>query len=217
MTFKIKLNSFSNGLSSLSWLGSCLIYECACPWIFSFFCCIPVILPSFTYWKEGESVSHLVMSDFLQPHGLWPTRLLCPWDSPGRNTWVGCHAILQGIFLTKGSNLYLLCLLHWQADALPLHHHSSEGQLLVSRQTTETAGPTCWKPRCSLFRCRFVGLLSCHYKQRPGRSRGQTHGIILWSGQNAPSSEKLAESLKTSSALPRNFASVSRYSDFSGW
>ena len=36
---------------------------------------------------------------------------LCPWDSPGKNTGVGCRALLQGIFLTQGSNLHLLCLL----------------------------------------------------------------------------------------------------------
>ena len=37
---------------------------------------------------------------------LWTvaTRLLCPWDSPGKNTGVGCHFLLQGIFLTQGSN-----------------------------------------------------------------------------------------------------------------
>ena len=38
--------------------------------------------------------------------------LLCPWDSPGKNTGVGCHALLQGIFPTQGSNLRLLWLLH---------------------------------------------------------------------------------------------------------
>ena len=32
------------------------------------------------------------------PHGLQPTRLLCPWDSPGKNTGVGCHSLLQEIF-----------------------------------------------------------------------------------------------------------------------
>ena len=42
-------------------------------------------------------LSRLVVSDSLQPHGLLPTRLLCTWDSPGRNTGVGCHALLQGI------------------------------------------------------------------------------------------------------------------------
>ena len=50
--------------------------------------------------------SHWVVSNFLQPHGLWdpmwPTRLLCPWNSPGRNTGVGCHFLLQGIFPGPG-------------------------------------------------------------------------------------------------------------------
>ena len=36
-----------------------------------------------------------VMSDSLRPHGPWPARLLCPWDSPGKNTGVGCHFLLQ--------------------------------------------------------------------------------------------------------------------------
>ena len=42
-----------------------------------------------------------------------PGRLLCPWDSPGKNTGVGCHFLLQGIFPTQGSNP---CLLLWQVD-----------------------------------------------------------------------------------------------------
>ena len=51
----------------------------------------------------------------------------CPWDSPGKNTAVGCHAFLQGIFPTQGCSL---CLLRGQADSLlseppgkPLMHH----------------------------------------------------------------------------------------------
>ena len=47
---------------------------------------------------------------------LW---LLCLWDSPGKNTGVGCHALLQGIVPIQGSNLCLLSLLHWQAGSLP--------------------------------------------------------------------------------------------------
>ena len=39
---------------------------------------------------------------------------------PGKNTGVGCHDLLQGIFQTQGSNLHLLHLLHWQAGSLPL-------------------------------------------------------------------------------------------------
>ena len=61
-----------------------------------------------------------VVSDSSQPHGMWPTRLLCPWDFPGKNTGVGCHALLQEIFPTQESNPHLLDLLHWQADSLPL-------------------------------------------------------------------------------------------------
>ena len=41
----------------------------------------------------------------------------CPWDSLGKNTGVGCHALLQGIFPTQGSNPHLLGLLHWQAGS----------------------------------------------------------------------------------------------------
>ena len=48
---------------------------------------------------------------------LW---FLCPWDSPGKNTGVGCYALLQGIFPTQGLNLHLLCCLHLQAGSLPL-------------------------------------------------------------------------------------------------
>ena len=60
------------------------------------------------------------MSNSLCPYGLYPTRLLCPWGSPGKNTGVGCHALFQRIFLTQGSNLCLLHPLHWQTGSLPL-------------------------------------------------------------------------------------------------
>ena len=59
----------------------------------------------------------LNVSDSLWPHGLQPTRLLCPWDFSGKNTRVGCHFLLQGIFPTFQQ---LLHLLHWQVDSLLL-------------------------------------------------------------------------------------------------
>ena len=49
------------------------------------------------------------MSDSLQPHGLQPTRLLCPWDFPGKNTGLGCHFLLQKIFPVLGLNPCLPC------------------------------------------------------------------------------------------------------------
>ena len=54
------------------------------------------------------NVSHSVMSNSLPPHGLYPAKLLCPWNFPGKNAGVGCHSLLQGIFLTQGLNLALL-------------------------------------------------------------------------------------------------------------
>ena len=67
---------------------------------------------------------------------LWTvaTRLLCLWDSPGKDTRVACHALLQGIFPTQGLNLHLLSLLHWQEVSLslalprkPIHIHTLNG------------------------------------------------------------------------------------------
>ena len=52
---------------------------------------------------------------FVGTHGPYPTRLLCPWNFPGKNTRVVCLALLptQGIFPTQGSNPHLQCLLYW--------------------------------------------------------------------------------------------------------
>ena len=47
------------------------------------------------------------------PYKPLPTRLLCPWDSPGKNTGVGCHALLQGIFLMQRLSSHFLCLIQW--------------------------------------------------------------------------------------------------------
>ena len=66
-------------------------------------------------------LSHLVMTDPLSLHGLLPTRLLCPWNSPGKNTTVGCHSLLHSTFPSQGSNLGLL---HCRQI---LYHLSNEG------------------------------------------------------------------------------------------
>ena len=65
-------------------------------------------------------LSYSVMSDSLWPHGLYPARLLCPWNFPGKNTEVGYRFLLQGIFPTQESNPSVLCLPHWQMNSLPL-------------------------------------------------------------------------------------------------
>ena len=88
--------------------------------------------PSFSKVKRKVKVAQckVKVSNPWQSQVPQPTRLLCPWDSPGKNTGVGCHFLLQGIFLTQGLNLHLLHLLYWQAHSLPLHYlggHCNEG------------------------------------------------------------------------------------------
>ena len=75
----------------------------------------------------------------LRPCRLQPARLLCPWDSPGKNTGVGCHALLQGIFLTQGSTLCLLHLLPCPPDRRVLYH---QGHLICIKA---------WREICSQF------------------------------------------------------------------
>ena len=56
------------------------------------------------FQRDLNVLSHSVVSDSLGPHGLYPARLLCPWDFSGKNTGVSCHFLLQGISPTQGSN-----------------------------------------------------------------------------------------------------------------
>ena len=81
-----------------------------------------------TWWIPRTKVvceCYWAISNSVQPHGLEPTRFLHPWKYSGKNTWMGCHHPLQGIFWLR-SNLHLLCLLQCQADFLPLHHLGSQ-------------------------------------------------------------------------------------------
>ena len=57
--------------------------------------------PSLMHENEKWKWSCSVVSNSLRPHGLQPTRLLHPWDFPVKNTGVGCHSLLQGIFLSQ--------------------------------------------------------------------------------------------------------------------
>ena len=67
-----------------------------------------------------------------------PSCVLCVrmWNFPGKNTGVGCHFLLQGIFLTQESNLCLLHLLLWQTDSLPLW----QAQILCHLASPMSAG-----------------------------------------------------------------------------
>ena len=76
---------------------SCHLFSTHNPYPLCFF-------PVFTSWVPKSHYSYLVVSDSLWPHGLWPTRLLWPWNSPGKNTRVGSHSLLQRFFPTQGLN-----------------------------------------------------------------------------------------------------------------
>ena len=63
-------------------------------------CLLPFSTPLYLFIYSVTSV----VSNSLWPYGLWPTRLLCLWDFPGKSTGVDCHFLFQGIFPTQGSN-----------------------------------------------------------------------------------------------------------------
>ena len=74
-------------------------------------------------FKMCVCVSHSIMANSLWPHGLTAYQaLVCPWDSPGKNTAVGSHVLLQGIFLNQGSSPRLL---HYRWIRYHLSHQGS--------------------------------------------------------------------------------------------
>ena len=88
--------------------------------------------------KHLRSVASL-MSNSMRPHGMQPTRLLYPWDFPGKNTGIGCHFLFQGILLTQGSNPHTLSTVFpaLQTDSLPL---VEPGNLFKTLTDGELAG-----------------------------------------------------------------------------
>ena len=132
-----------------------------------------------------ESVSHSVVSD---PMDCSPPGSLCPWNfvqdnfCPGKNTGVGYHFLLQGFFLTQGSNLGLLHCRH------TLYHLSHQGS---SKALQVLVAQSCPTP-CDPTDCRMPGS-SVH-----GKSHG--HGELL---------EWVAISSSRESSQPREWTSVS--------
>ena len=97
---------------------------------------------------ESERTSCSVVSNSLPPRGLQPTRLLCPRDSPGKNTAVDSHSLLQGISPTQGSNLgLLLCrqiLYHLSHQGSPVNNAAVNAgvsiKVIVSSGCMPTSG-----------------------------------------------------------------------------
>ena len=59
-------------------------------------------------WLQLLLLNHFNHADSVRPHRWQPTRLPCPWDSPGKDAGVGCYSLLQGIFSkeTESSQIY---------------------------------------------------------------------------------------------------------------
>jgi len=93
------------------------------------------------------------------------TRLLCPWDSPGKNTGVGSHFLLQGIFQIQGPNLHLL---NWQADSL-----LSELPLCI----THCVKLWSWRDECDIelpsLRCLWLHMRQGHGNRSEHSARSQ--------------------------------------------
>ena len=124
-----------------------------CPWIFINF-----------VWKWKWSRS--VVSDSLRPHGRSPTRLRRPWDFPGKNTGVGCHFLLQGIFPTQGSNPGLL---HCRQTLYRLSHQGSPLGAFGSRFSLVQLCATLWTVPARLL---------CPWDS-PGKNTGVSCHVLL--------------------------------------
>ena len=95
------------------------------------------------------------MSDSVRPHRRWPTRLLCPWDFPGKNTGVGCHFLLQCMKVKSESEVAQSCptpATPWTAT------HQAPPSMGFSRQNYWSGvplpppTPPFWQPLiCSLY------------------------------------------------------------------
>ena len=84
---------------------------------------------------------------------LWTSRLLCPWNSPGKNTGVGCYAFLQGIFPTQWLNPTLLCLLHCRWVLYHKHYLGSPCKVMQPLWTIvlRFKDAVCWTHSFNIF------------------------------------------------------------------
>ena len=110
--------------------------------------------------SEKGKGSHSIVPDSSRPHGLQPTRLLCPWDFPGKSTGVGCH-----------------CLLHWShyfmANRWGNNGNSERLYVLGSKITAD--GDCCHEIKRCLFLRRVKTDLDSILKSRDITSPTKVH------------------------------------------
>ena len=148
------------------------------------------------------------MSDSVRPHRRQPTRLLCLWNSPGKNTRVGSHSFLQGIFLIQGLNSGLL---HCRQMLYRLSYQAK--QMIETRYHLELKESINWDGASLIaqwsrihLQCRRPGFdswvrkIPCRREQLPtlvflpGEFHGQSSlvGYSLWGCKELDTTERLA-------------------------
>ena len=115
-----------------------------------------------------------VMADSLRPHELQASGFCYPWNFPGKNTGSGCHFLLQGTFPIQGLN----CLLHWQADSLPLSNMGSLLLHLILKQSSFTSARSDITVLCVCV-CVCVCVYT-HKKIRKVKWYVKYHTINFW-------------------------------------
>ena len=112
-------------------------------------------LPFLSPMHESEKWkwSHSVASDSSQPHGPQPTRLLCPWDFPGKIPGVGCHCLL--LKKVEHRRIDAFELFSWirllenpldRKEIQPVHPKLNQSQIFIGRTATEAETPILWPP-----------------------------------------------------------------------
>ena len=120
------------------------------------------------------SHEHWVMCSALRPHRLQPSRFLCPWNFPGKNTGKGCHFLLQKIFPTQRLNLSVcVSCISWIGRQIPYHRTTWDS--LVAQMAR-----ICWQCRRSKLypwiRKKEKGMAS-HFSILAWRIPWTDHGV----------------------------------------
>ena len=153
--------------------------------------------------SEKWKWSHSVVSDSVWPHGLQPTRLLRPWDFPGKRTGVGCHCLLRNLSIIPLQNnsspffkhnlnwedliflpLFLLSFYGWECDLGFAFQNAPSGLISVFSDSfwLEASGVVSHKPSASSVGCLQKVISSGREKDRCVKGSVEMQGpSFVWS------------------------------------
>ena len=140
-------------------------------------------------------LSHFSHADSMQPHWQQPTRLPCPWDSPGKNTGVGCHFLLQCVKVKLLSRVPRLVtpwtaayeappsmgfsrrVLEWGAIAPGLKGNGNQSWIFIGRTDAECEAPIFWLPDAKY---QLIGKKPCCWENLKARGKGDNRRWDGW-------------------------------------